>query len=530
RKYGFDNGETLGESSGVGNKIIHGDNLEALKALLPEYEGRVKCIYIDPPYNTGNEWWAYNDSVNDPKIKKWLGQVVGKEFEDLTRHDKWLCMMYPRLKLLHRLLSDDWGVIMISIADHEMATLKILMDEIFWINNFLCQFIWDNDWNIDNQSKIKVHHEYILTYGKKVDSIEKPVIIDPNIEESSKLYNDSIENSITKNGPKNPSSVVILPVWFPATFEKWVINAQSENYPIIHEDLIIDDFKLTRSGQVESGWSSKNLLLLFINNWFEPIQDSEGKETTFKITQSWAIYCYKKRSWDQGHVLSIIRNVWTTKQTSNFLKSLWFNFSYPKPIYLVQYLLEVFTKNKKDAIILDSFAWSWTTAHAVLNLNKKDDGNRKFILVEMEDYAETITAERIKHVVTGGIDLLGTGGGFDYFTLGQPLLDSEWNLNPSAGIERIRAYVAYTETAIPYDPVAPKVVNHPYFLVRSIDRDHYFYYKLDAITILDATFLKTVTVPSNSYSIWADKCSLSEDFLRDNNITFRKIPRDIRKL
>ena len=125
-KYGFNstNGE-VNEPTNSGNKIIHGDNLEALKALLPEYEGRIKCIYIDPPYNTGNESWVYNDNVNDPKILKWLGQVVGKEAEDLTRHDKWLCMMYPRLKLLHKLL-DKEGAIFISIDDNEQANLSLI--------------------------------------------------------------------------------------------------------------------------------------------------------------------------------------------------------------------------------------------------------------------------------------------------------------------------------------------------------------------------------------------------------------------
>ena len=118
------------ENASNGNKIIHGDNLEALKALLPQYEGKIKCIYIDPPYNTGNEGWVYNDNVNDPKIKKWLGEVVGKESEDLSRHDKWLCMMYPRLKLLHRLLAKD-GAIFISIDDNEQANLKLMCDEIF---------------------------------------------------------------------------------------------------------------------------------------------------------------------------------------------------------------------------------------------------------------------------------------------------------------------------------------------------------------------------------------------------------------
>ena len=127
------------------NMIIRGDNLEALKALLPKYEGRIKCIYIDPPYNTGNEGWVYNDNVNDPKIKKWLGEVVGKEGEDLSRHDKWLCMMYPRLKLLQRLLSYD-GVIFISIDEIEHRYLELLMDELFGAHNRIDTFIWQNNY------------------------------------------------------------------------------------------------------------------------------------------------------------------------------------------------------------------------------------------------------------------------------------------------------------------------------------------------------------------------------------------------
>ena len=122
KQYTYKDGQESDASSE--NKIIHGDNLEALKSLLPEYEGKVKCIYIDPPYNTGNEGWVYNDNVNDPKLKKWLGQVVGKESEDLSRHDKWLCMMYPRLKLLHKLLAED-GAIFISIDDNEQANLRL---------------------------------------------------------------------------------------------------------------------------------------------------------------------------------------------------------------------------------------------------------------------------------------------------------------------------------------------------------------------------------------------------------------------
>jgi len=148
------------------NLIIHGDNLAALKSLLPQYEGRVKCIYIDPPYNTGNEGWVYNDKVNDPKILKWLDSVVGKEGEDLSRHDKWLCMMYPRLRLLHKLLAPD-GIIFISIDDNEQANLKLVMDEIFGGGNFVDTIIWQKTFSPKNSAKyFSANHDFILLYAK----------------------------------------------------------------------------------------------------------------------------------------------------------------------------------------------------------------------------------------------------------------------------------------------------------------------------------------------------------------------------
>lgn len=171
RKYSFDENGQHSEDNGSENMIIRGDNLEALKALLPRYEGRVKCIYIDPPYNTGNEGWVYNDNVNDPKIKKWLGEVVGKEGEDLTRHDKWRCMMYPRLKLLQKLLVND-GVIFISIDDTEYANLKLICDEIFGIRNFLADVIWEKSDSPHMDAKIfSARHDHTITYSKNIDAL-----------------------------------------------------------------------------------------------------------------------------------------------------------------------------------------------------------------------------------------------------------------------------------------------------------------------------------------------------------------------
>ena len=167
-------GDSADAETTDGNMIIKGDNLHALKALLPKYEGRVKCIYIDPPYNTGNEGWVYNDNVNDPKIKKWLGEVVGKEGEDLSRHDKWLCMMYPRLQLLQRLLAED-GFIFVSIDVFELARLKLMMDEFFGSTNFRnCIAVRRGIKNVQAQfeqvSALSLGHEYIFLYSKKPEA------------------------------------------------------------------------------------------------------------------------------------------------------------------------------------------------------------------------------------------------------------------------------------------------------------------------------------------------------------------------
>ena len=147
----------------AGNLLVQGDNLQALRALLPYYAGKVKCIYIDPPYNTGNEGWVYNDNVNSPEIRKWLAKCR-QESEDLSRHDKWLCMMWPRLQLLRELLADD-GVIFVSIDDNEVHHLRMIMDEVFGEENFIAQMIWASGRKNDS-TLVSVSHEYLLCYAK----------------------------------------------------------------------------------------------------------------------------------------------------------------------------------------------------------------------------------------------------------------------------------------------------------------------------------------------------------------------------
>ena len=178
------------------NLIIHGDNLHALKALLPRYANRVNCIYIDPPYNTGNEGWVYNDNVNSPLMKQWLTENAPVDNEDLERHDKWLCMMWPRLHLLRELLAED-GVIFISIDDNEQHHLRMLMDEVFKAQNFVTNIIWQKKFSPQNDAKyFSDNHDFVLCYAKNKEAW-RPVLL-PRTEKHNARYSNS------DNDPRGP--------------------------------------------------------------------------------------------------------------------------------------------------------------------------------------------------------------------------------------------------------------------------------------------------------------------------------------
>lgn len=377
------------------NVFIEGDNLEVLKILQKHYHGKIKMIYIDPPYNTGKDF-VYPDNYKEglESYLEWTRQVneEGKKVSTNSEtegryHSNWLNMMYPRLKLARNLLTQD-GVILVSINDVEQANLKRLLDEIFGESGFLAQFIWVNDGNIDQQSKIKGTHEYVLAYARNAPSISRPTVIDPNIEESSKLFNDTIENSITKNGPANPPSEVELPIWFPVGFDSGSIDPRVDAFPHVLTPINVVNRRLLNPVRLRSGWSSRNLLDLFIKNGGSPIQDAEGKETWFELRDTGAIYMLKRRSSDQGHLVSVLRNMGTTKQNSSMLSGWGLKFSYPKPEFLIEYLVTAFTRSDENALVLDFFCGSATTGHAVMSANRRDAGNRRCIQVQLPEPAE----------------------------------------------------------------------------------------------------------------------------------------------
>ena len=559
RQYSYDENGRHDDDNGSENMIIHGDNLEALKSLLPKYEGRVKCIYIDPPYNTGNEGWVYNDNVNDPRIKKWLGTVVGKEGEDLSRHDKWLCMMYPRLKLLQKLLADD-GAIFISIDDNELYNLKSICDEIFGVNCFASNISWQRTYSMRNDSQgIPAEIEHILVYSKKPMWIPGRL---PRTEEMDSKYknpdNDpqgAWQNTTAFAPGGTTHQGMVYAIQHPFT-GKMMYPTRDAHWRYQQEQML----------EIMRGWCNYELKELDdaheraavcglppdeVRQGVKAIVLSEPLDISFQKAKK----VYERGRWPRFYFTSggkggIRRktymesvggkpatNYWPfskaghTDEAKKDLLSIFggkVTFDTPKPTRLIERVLTIATS--PDSIILDSFAGSGTTAHAVLNMNKADGGERRFILIEMGDYADSITAERVKRVIDGYGEgrqtVAGTGGSFSYYELGEPLLYGDM-LNENVGVEKIREYVYFTDTKSQLEKPHP---DEPYFMGIHVNSAYYFYYEKKTATTLNREFLHTVKTKADVYVIYADICTLSDAELEKYHITFKKIPRDITKL
>lgn len=534
------------------NLIIQGDNLDALKTLLPEYQGRVTAIYIDPPYNTGKENWVYNDAVNDPQIRRWLGNIVGKQGDDLSRHDKWLCMMYPRLRLLWRLLADE-GVIFISIDDNEVTNLRAICNEIFGEDNALTTFIWETSGNKDNQDDITHIHEYVLAFCKKKSQFKAARVVDHNVPADSKILRNFVENSVVKNGAKNPATQVTLPVGFPVAVDTLDLPAHerfdeleaavAENkgwikrdmkarfdlsYPARRDAMVARNGALTKPCRVYTGWANAKKLRQFIDNGCELLV--EGDETMQFTLSRTGVIDYRKEGRTSHYVQTVLRNFSSTETQKYVLERMGLEFDYPKPVDLVQYLLSIVDRD--DAIVLDSFAGSGTTGEAVLRMNAHDGKDRQFILVELGEYALQTTAQRVANVATGysrgDSGAPGIGGTFTYKTLGEPLL-VHGDLNPVAPVAQVRQYIWFTETHQPYPSEQPL---HEHFLGHADGVGYFFYYSPDSTTTLGLRFLQSISADeaADEYVIYADACSLSPEQRRKYRVAFRKIPRDITKL
>ena len=450
-----DAGRSCNSSDIDDNLIIHGDNLHALKALLPRYANRVNCIYIDPPYNTGNEGWVYNDNVNSPLMKQWLTENAPVDNEDLERHDKWLCMMWPRLHLLRELLAED-GII--SIDDNEQHHLRMLMNEIFGGENFLANIIWEKIHSLKNDAKyFSDNHDFIQVYAK--DKMSANIALLPRTEKMNRVY---------KNPDGDPRGS-----W---TSGDLVANQERTEgyYEVIGPT--------GKSFNVPTGkhwaFSEENLKALIADSriWFGAKGDAFPRLKRFlsEVQQGRKANTIWQHT-DVGHNQEAVREV---KAILNDREE---QFTTPKPSRL---LMQILRLSSKDAIVLDSFAGSGTTAQAVLALNKEDGGNRRFILVECEDYADTITAERVRRVINGVPNARdaslrgGLGGSFTYCTLGKPL-EIERMLTGEAlpTYETLAAYLLYTTAGATHDAGELRQKNGDGLFHSNDDIDYYLLYE-----------------------------------------------------
>lgn len=545
--------------SDCGNMVIHGDNLEALKALLPEYEGKVDCIYIDPPYNTGNEGWVYNDNVNDPRIKKWLGKVVGKEGEDFSRHDKWLCMMYPRLQLLRKLLAPT-GAIFISIDDTELANLRLVCDEIFSPSCFVADISWQRNYSTRNDSKgIPAEVEHILVYSKVVGWQPRKL---PRTAEMDAKYKNP-DNDVMPWTSDNPCAAGA------STHQGMVYAIQ---HPFTGEMIYPSDGAHWRYGQTQmleymSGWCEYELRDIGdiekraeicglpaadLRQDVKAIVLSQDLDTSRQNAQA----VYERGQWPRFYFtrggkggmrrktyLNLVEgrlatNYWPysevghTDEAKKELKSIFDGkapFDTPKPTRLIERVLQIAAEN--DALVLDSFAGSGTTAHAVMRLNGSDDGNRRCILVEMMDYADDITAERVRRVITGygegNSAAEGVNSGFSYYELGPALFQSDGALSPAVTHADLARYVWATETRAPYDDLTSE---HPYLLGEHAQAVYYLAWGPGEEATLTYDLLRSLPRKGSPTVIYADRCAIAPERLDEMGVVFKRVPDQIARI
>jgi len=517
------------------NLIIQGDNLKALKALLPTYAGRVKCIYIDPPYNTGNENWVYNDNVNSPMLREWLGQVVDKE--DMTRHDKWLCMMMPRLKLLRELLAED-GVIFISCDDNESHHLRLILDEIFQPENFVGNItVKANPRGRQSDKDIATLHDTLFCYSKNSDLVELGglPLTKEDIDEFDQQDPDGKcwrELGLRQRGSAS------LREERPDMYFPIFVNPNDGTVSLKQTKTHTIEVTPKKSDGRDGRWM-----------WGAPTTQKEidrvyGRLITKRNEYDIFIKDYLER--DDAMRTKKPRSMWLDKDVNTeaggkLLKQIIpdCKFPYPKPVGLIKKVLQIATSD--GDIILDSFAGSGTTAQAILELNKEDGGNRKFILVEQEDYANTITAERVRRVIKGvktskNENLKsGLGGTFSYFELG-PEIEMESLLHDGhlpSFLEMAR-FVFYTATGEEFREAAINEATG--YIGESREYKIYLHYRPDidwlkanALTLDDVKKLPPYDQKKKTL-VFAPSKYVDDETLRDRAVLFSQLPYEIYRI
>lgn len=500
------------------NLVVHGDNLKALKALLPYYSGKVKCIFIDPPYNTGNEAWVYNDNVNSPMMQEWLGKVVDRE--DLTRHDKWLCMMMPRLKLLREFLTDD-GVIFISIDDNEVHRLRGLLDEVFAEENFVAQFIWqkmDSPSRNASERVVSAYHEYVLCYARSAERVQLWKQARESILDAYPLTlpdgRKARRRQLRKNG-KNARREDRPTMWYPL-----VAPDKKEVWPIAPE-----------------GWEGRWVLK---KTEFER-RTKEGLTEWIKRESGWMPYYIEVAPKDPTAPWSTL---WTdvdqNRQAQAELTAIMgtdAQFQTPKPSSLIRRVVQIATE--EDDIVFDAFAGSGTTGHAVLAENDADGGSRSFVLIEGGDFADDTTAERLRRVIKGVPKAKdealkkGLGGSFTFVEVGNPMhMESLLKGSKLPSFADLAGYVFYTSTGEDFD--ARAINKKSGFIGTSAKYDVYLFYEpdLDYLKSTALTLDMARGLPKGSGKrrlVFAPTKYLDGIHLEEHRIDFCQLPFEIYK-
>lgn len=399
------------------------------------------------------------------------------------------------------------GAIFISIDDVEFYNLRLICNEIFGDHNFIATIIWRKNYAPKGTAKhFSEDHDYILVYGKSAEQWIPHKM--PRTEKQNKAYKNPDNDP---RGLWRPNNLAARNFYSKGTYSitcpsgRVIKGPPAGSYWRVSEEKF---WEMDRDGRIWWGKNGNNVPAPKI--FLSEVADGVVPQTFWSYEEV-------------GHTQDAKKEIKTifTGETP---------FDTPKPVRLIERILQI--ASDPDSIILDSFAGSGTTAHAVLNMNKADGGNRKFILVEMMDYADSITAERVKRVIDGyGEDkkaVEGTGGNFSYYELGPVLLRPNGNLNEEVGPQKIREYVYYMETKEPLPAEQP--TDEPYFMGLCRNTAYYFYYERESVTTLDHAFLATVQTKAEGYTIYADLCAIPQETLRKHNITFKKIPRDIARL
>lgn len=526
-----DNSLSCGEADS-GNLLVEGDNLLALKSLLPYYAGQVKCIYIDPPYNTGSENWVYNDNVNSPEIRKWLGRVVGAEAEDLDRHDKWLCMMFPRLCLLKDFLRED-GVMFISIDDNEVHNLRTMLQEVGGLS-FVGAVVWERKRKGSHLSrKLTKKTEYIIICSKKGSDVE--------------LAGEAV--GVEEDFPliKRTNSVKTLRI---PEHKLGITKLKDGTYAVGSYGRGNTAVELIEPVQVRDGRFLTDVILRGRFIWTQENLDEElaAGGMCFLRTKNFSLRALKAEE-NQGYkgLSSLLTKEYGTNEDASTELAEMFGtevnaiFQYSKPTKLIQTLIWAATFDTKDALILDSFAGSGTTGHAIFKMNKQYEGNRRFILVELiPDICNKITRNRLKFAIAGySYNQNGTrkhvselGGGFKYCKLDKPLFDETGNISREVRFADLAAHVFFTETG---GPIPKRTNGKTPFLGIAKGTAYYLLFNgilgdktPDGGNVLTGKVLANLPKHNGPKVILGEGCRLGDARLKREQITFKQLPYEIK--